>query len=283
VVFADVVPTAKGIHPPVASMWVGETDGTRWRGVRRLPAVRDSLDVMTVSRLDLREGRARFAVKTKRGRHRRVVVFARAGGRWAATDHAFGSADYVTVGSTRSHDLLAVVRLDTTERRDANSLFLYAKLHADSAWRLVTRVSRGLLAPVHDPQFVPDVDEPLLVWRTEDAEGRTEGWMTPASGRGPTPPPMHFGSGIRVIESSARGRSAVIVTTDLLRPSTAQLFEVHRPERIARVSSRVTSFAGLTSVALTRDRAVVIQSQPGSSSRDPAVISLLEIHAWRCP
>jgi hypothetical protein len=283
VVFADVVPTSTGIHPPVVSMWAGETDGAHWRRVERLPAVRDSLDVTSVSRLDLREGRALFAVKTKRDRHRRVVVFARDGGRWAATDHAFGTADYVTVGSTRSHDLLAVVRLDTTERSDANSLFLYAKAPAETAWRQVTRVSRGLGAPVHDPQLVPDDEEPLLVWRTEDAAGRTEGWMIPASGRGPTRSPMHFGSGIRVVESSARGRSAVIATTDLLKPSTAQLFEVHRPERIARVSSRVTSFAGLTSVALTRDRAVVIQSQPGSSSRDPAVISLLETHAWRCP
>ena len=284
VVFADVARVAQVINPPVLSMWVGETNGTRWRGLQRLPAVRDSLEVMSVSRLDLRDGRVRFTVKTKRDRHHRVTVFARDAGRWTATDHPFGSADYAAITSTKSQDLLAVVRLDTTEASDANSLFLYAKAHDDSAWTLVSRVARGLQAPVHDPQFVPDDETPLLVWQTGDPAGNTEGWMTEISGRVATfSPPLHFGSGIRVLATSTRAGSAVIATTDYARLSTAQLFEIHRPERIARVSHRVTSFGGLTSVALARGRAVVIQSQPSATSRDPAVISLLETHAWRCP
>jgi hypothetical protein len=284
VVFGEVVPVPQMIDPPVVSLWAGETDGTHWRDLQRLPAVRDSLEIMTVSRLDLRDGRVRFTVKTKRDRHRRVIVFARDAGRWTASDHAFGSADYAAITSTTSRDLLAVVRLDTTEARDANSLFLYAKAHDDTAWTLVSRIWRGVRAPVHDPQFVPDDEKPLLVWQTGDPPGNTEGWMTETTGRDSSlSPPLHFGSGIRAVETSARGASSVIATTDRARPSTAQLFEVHRPERIARVSRRVTSFEGLTSVALARHRAVVIQSQPSATSRDPAVVSQLETHAWRCP
>jgi hypothetical protein len=283
VVFGEVVPASQMIDPPVVAMWVGETDGTRWRGLQRLPAVRDSLEILTVSRLDVRGGRVRFTVKAKRDRHRRVIVFARDAGRWTTSEHAFGSADYAAITSTSSQDLLAVVRLDTTEVRDANSLFLYARPHDDTAWTLVARIARGLQAPVHRPQFVPDEETPLLVWQTEDPAGNTEGWMAETSGRVSAPsPPLHFGSGMRVLETAARGGSAVIATTDLGRPSTTQLFEIHRPERIARVARRTTSFKGLTSVALARRRAVVIQSQPSATSRDPAVISLLETHAWRC-
>jgi hypothetical protein len=284
VAFAEVIPVPQMIHPPVVSMWVGETDGTRWRALQRLPVVRDSLDVMSVSRLDLREGRVRFTVLTRRNLEKRVTLFSRDAGHWSAAEYDVGPRSYVAITSTATHDLLAVVRPDTTLREyDDNSLFLYVKARADTTWTVRLRVSRGARAPVHDPQFVPDDEEPLLVWRTQDFRGGEEAWAVPVRAqRDSVLPPLHFASTARQFDISARDRHAVVIAADHVLPRTVQLFELRKPGGAARISSRQVRYRGLLGVALTTDRAVVVHSQAAESAEDPAVISVLETHSWRC-
>jgi hypothetical protein len=283
VTFAEVDSIHVRRSPKVLAMWAGETDGAHWRSLERLPAVTDTLESANMSRLDLRDGRVQLAVLANQGRGRRVVLYSRDAGRWTAVRNFFGSADYVDLTSTERYDLLAVVRADTLERRDHNSLFLYAKGRADTAWTLRYRVWRGFVTPAHEPQFLPDDEAPSLVWYTIDAPGGEEGWVVAAGAeRDDAPPARHFASQVRQFQSSARDGVAVVSTTDRATPRTVQLFEIHGSDRIARVSRRETRSPGLTSVGLTRDRAVVIESKAASAPGDPAVISRLESHAWRC-
>jgi hypothetical protein len=283
VTFAEVVPVDMPKHPAVLAMWAGETDGARWRGVVKLPAVPDSLDSMNMARLDLRDGRVRLAVLGRRGDRRHVVVYSRDEGRWRAVSHDAGLVNYVAITSTATRDLLAVVRPDTTEVTvDRNSLFLYAKGHADTIWSLQRRVARGARTPVHDPLFVADDERPMLFWRTRAEDGSTDGWMAPVELRS-AQPPTHFASGVWTLDASVRGRGAVLAVGDASSNRTLQLFELHLPDRLIRVSTRKTSSRGLLGVALTQSRAIAVLSQPGNLPREPAVISLLSTHAWRCP
>ena len=69
-------------RPNVIAMWVGETDGSSWRALEKLPAVSDTIDPRRFSALAVRDGRVRLAVPVSRDWRRRVVLFARDTGRW---------------------------------------------------------------------------------------------------------------------------------------------------------------------------------------------------------
>jgi hypothetical protein len=287
VTFAEVVPADMPKHPAVVAMWAGETDGVRWRGIVKLPAVPDSLDSMNMARLDLREGRVRLAVLGRRGDRRRIVVYSRDDGRWRAVSHDGGLVSYVAITSTATHDLLAVVRLDTLEAEDDNSLFLYSKEPEDTLWSLERRVAKGGATPVHNPLFVPDDERPLLVWRTQGGIGVSDAWLAPAllGSDGDARPPMHFASGVWILDAAARGSRGVIALTDPGWPRAMQLFELHAPDRIVRITARLARLRGLLGVALTHERAILVVSHAAdpNSAREPAVVSLLETHTWRCP
>ena len=64
---------------------------------------------------------------------------------------------------------LAVVRPDTTLRRDANSLFLYT-VEENGSWREAKKLTAGTVAPVHDPRFSIAAGVLGLSW-TQQAPG----------------------------------------------------------------------------------------------------------------
>jgi hypothetical protein len=60
-----------------------------------------------------------------------------------------------------------------------------------------------------------------------------------------------------------------------------QLLERFGAAEVSRYS-RVTKYRGLLGLAVTRDRAVVVGSLAAENPRDPAVVSIIETHTWRC-
>ena len=289
VTFAEVVPTKPGVNPVVLHYWAAETDGTSWRGLTQLPAVVDSLSSAEASALVWRAGRAMLAVPGDRGRFPyrdpRVVTYTRVGGKWSAASAALGRRTYVAVALTRTRDLLAVVRPDSTEREDDNSLFMYYKSPADSTWSVAYRLVRGYRSPVRDPFFSGEDDSLTLSWRVTSFEDRSRtAWFTRLNAMGDT-----LGASMRVADEAEllygaqRGRRGVLIASDRGNP-----FATHRFVEYDGISTpaapRVTStkYRGLLGLALTRDYAVVIGSQTSDTRGEPAVFSMIQSHPWRC-
>ena len=84
--------------------------------------------------------------------------------------------------------------------------------------------------------------------------------------------------------ASSLGDAGVIATYDRGGPTRdIRVFEYHEPLRVSLVLSKPSEYRGLFGAALTPDRLVLIASKAGQPPRDPAVISMLETYAWRCP
>jgi hypothetical protein len=286
VTFAEVYSVQKPRKPNVIAMWAGETDGSSWRAVEKLPAVSDTLDPLRFSVLATRDGRARLAAVTTRAWRRRVVLFSRDDGRWTVRVEDMGVSEYAAVGMTSSLDLLAVARPDTTLLvEDNNSLFLYTKAPTDTLWTPHPRVWRGRQDPVQQPFFVVGADQPLLLWVTGPLMHAVSAWALSLpsisdSTAAPIPMPGHVSD----LAAASIGAAGIIATYDRAAATRdVRVFEYHEPLRVSQVLSKPTDYRGLFRAALTRDRAVLIASKAGQPPRDPAVISMLETYAWRCP
>jgi hypothetical protein len=285
VTFAEVIPAPPPVGNRVIAMWAAETDGSAWRALEKLPPVADSLFVAEGSELVWRNGRVLLAIPATHDHERRVVVFARDSGRWSARSHYFGTANYVAVASSPSRDILAVVRLDTTERADRNSLFIYSKLPSDSAWSQGYRLVRGLEHPVRDPILRTDGDLLRLSWRSlsVDQRERTGMFVTLNAMGDSITSPATFARDVQLLYYSARGPHGVWVTSDYGSPASTLRF-VERAGSAPPTPAREvpTTYRGLVGLAVTKRFAVVIASQVGSLAGDPAVISIIQSHPWRC-
>ena len=284
VTFAEVVSVQTPKRPNVIAMWVGETDGTSWRGLEKLPAVSDTLDPLRFSALAMREGRVRLAAAVHRDWRRPVVLYSRDHGRWTVRVEDLGLSEYAAVGLTASLDVLAVVRPDTTLEEDHNSLFLYTKPPKDTEWMSHPRVWRGGTNSVHGPMFVHGAASPVLVWVTGPMFRATSAWALSFAtisdtARAPIPLPAQVSN----MMTSSLGDASIIATFDRGGPTRElRVFEYHEPLRVRLVLSKATEYRGLMGVALTPDRVVFVASKPAVPPRDPAVISMIETHAWRC-
>jgi hypothetical protein len=285
VTFAEVFSVQKPRRPNVIAMWVGETDGSRWRAVEKLPAVSDTLDPLYFSGLAEHEGRVRLAAIARRDWQRRVALFSRDAGRWTVRALDMGLATFAAITATPSLDLLAVARPDTTLRVDHNSLFLYSKAPDDTAWTAHPRLWRGGGDPVHQPLFVGEASRPLLLWPTGPMFQYTSAWVLslaalPDSAVAPIPIRAHMSD----LVASSLGDTGVVATYD--RGGSTQdirVFEYHQPLGITLVLSKQTEYRGMFGAALTPDHLVLIVSKAGQPPRDPVVITMLETYAWRCP
>jgi len=179
VAVAEVISVQQPKRPNVIAMWVGETDGSSWRAVQKLPAIADTLEPLRFSALALRDGRVRLAAVVTRDWQRRVVLFSRDDGRWVVRAHDVGLSERAAITSTPTLDLLAVVRPDTTLRVDTNSLFLYTKAPEDTLWTPHPRVWRGGGDPVRQPLFAGEPSKPLLLWSTGPMFRATSVWALP--------------------------------------------------------------------------------------------------------
>ena len=286
VTFAEVDSIHTPRRPKVLAMWAGETNGSSWRALEKLPAVSDTLDPLRFSALALSDGRVRLAAIARRDWQRRVVLFSRDAGRWTVHPYALGTSEYAAIAATPLLDLLAVARPDTTAvREDHNSLFLYTKAPTDTVWMPHRRIWRGGMDPVQQPMFAGAANRPLLVWVAGPLLRARGAWAlslpTIADSAGE---PTLMLANASSLAGSSRGDAGVIATYDRGSPTRdIRVFEYREPLRVSLVLSKQSEYQGLLGATLTPDRLVLIASKAGQPPRDPAVISMLETYAWRCP
>jgi hypothetical protein len=201
-------------------------------------------------------------------------------------DEDFGLTDDVAIASTTSTDVLAVVRPDTTvSGKERNSLFLYTKAPADTLWTAYPRLWRGGTNPVHEPRLVNAAGKPLLFWVTGPMFHANSAWalsLATIPDSSATPIPMAATASTMVV--SSLGDAGLVATFDRGSPTgDLRLFEYHEPLAVNLVLSKATEYRGIMGIALTSGRAVLIASKPATPPRDPAVVSMIETRAWRCP
>ena len=234
VAFAEVFSVQEPRRPNVIAMWVGETDGSSWRAVEKLPAVSDTLDPLRFSGLAVRDGRVRLAAVVPRGWQRRVVLFSRDEGRWTVRAHDLGLSEYAAITATPLSDMLAVVRPDSADRRDWNSLYLYTKAPADTLWIPHPRLWRGGGDPVQEPLFVDEASRPLLVWLTGPLLHATSAWALPLETIPDSATPIPVPTYASALVASSLGDAGVIATYDRGSPTRdIRIFEYHEPLRVS--------------------------------------------------
>lgn len=287
VTFAEVAPShlPPPQRPRVLAVWAGETDGTRWRAVERLPATPDSLETGLTSRLAWRDGRAMLAMLSITGDRRRVTLFTRQSGAWSTTAVDVALPAYVDVAATATHDVLVVVRPDTTEREDINSLFVHTRSKSRPDWTSGVRLVRGDRSPVRSPVLNETDGGLLLSWRITSDQARLgtawSTWLDP-SGAPAAPISRVTGDARQLTGAIGRGGGVWAVTDRTWPLSLLQLIEHDGHGAIVGAHASATTTRGMIGLALTSRHAVLIASRPARSSGEPAVISVIQSYPWRC-
>jgi hypothetical protein len=285
VTFADVIPAKMPRPPIVTQMWAGETDGTRWRRLRKLPTISDSISTMEMSALAYRDGRARLAALTPKHGFKYADIYSLDHDQWSVKSENLRYATYVDVAVSPTHDLMAVVRPSEKAESDINSLFLFAKAAADSVWTQKAWIVVGGEHAVRDPRFSGSRSR-LLSWRrTSDDGSNWDAWFATIDDGGDSVGAVtHVSPGAIEVGAASSGAHQVWAVFDRARWTRPTLRMVERgPSADLAVVERVTDYAGLIGVAIARNRVVVIASQPSTDPRDPQVISVIRTYTWRCP
>ena len=282
VTFAEVDPTEMPKHPVVKRMWAGQTDGARWRDLRVLPEVGDSLDSMKMSNLAWRDGRARLAVQYPREGWTYGAMYSLDHGVWSARPENLRLTSHIDFSLSQSHDLMAIVRPSEDGPPDVNSLYLFSKRAADSAWTKKAWIVVGGERPVYEARFSGDSTR-LLSWLREDG-ARWEASFATVNARGDSVGMIHHvAPGAIEAAVAARGTHHVWAIHDRGRPTaTLRVIEGDGSSALARKIT-ATDYAGLIGVAIARNRVIVLASRPSSRPRDPDVISVIHSYPWRCP
>ena len=282
VTFAEVDRTEMPKHPIVKRMWAGETDGTRWRDLRMLPAVGDSLDSMKMSNLAWRDGRARLAVQFLREGWTYGAMYSLDDGVWSARTENLRLTNYIAFSLSTTHDLMAIVRPSEDGPADANSLYLFAKGAKDSVWMQRAWVVVGGELPVYEPRFSGDSAR-VLSWLRENG-AQWDAWFATIDARGDSVGRIHYiGAGAIEAAVTSHGAHHVWAIHDRGKPiATLRVVESDRSHALASRTT-ATGYAGLIGVAIARNRVVVVASRPSSDPRAPDVISVIHSHPWRCP
>jgi hypothetical protein len=136
---------------PVSNYWFGRTDGRHWTNLEKLPLAKHDYKSYSASKLVLSRHRIIVAIPYYDSVEGGVEVFQRSpSGIWTSTEMRSRSA-YVALDTTVRGDLLlGIVRADTTERTDSNSLFLYLQSRDSTTWSKPHRIVRGGNEPVKD-------------------------------------------------------------------------------------------------------------------------------------
>jgi hypothetical protein len=285
VTFGEVFPSKMPQHPIVKQMWAGETDGTRWRRVRKLPTLADSIDTMEMSSLVYLNGRARLAALAPRGGFKYAEIYSLDHDRWTVKSVNLRFTAYVNLSLSATHDLMAVVRPSEKVGIDINSLFLFAKRADDSVWAQKAWIVVGGERPVRDPQFSGSGPRVLSWRRTTDDGSNWDAWFATVDDRGDSIGQVtHVGPGAIELAVASQGAHHVWATFDRARLKRPTLRIAERgPSSDLGLLESVTDYAGLIGIAIARSRVVVLASFPSTHPRDPQVISVLRTHIWRCP
>jgi hypothetical protein len=284
VTFAEVDRVPMPRHPIVKQMWAGETDGTRWRHLQALPVVGDSLDSMRMSSLVWRDGRARVAVLYPHESWTYGAMYSLDRGRWTVRAENLRLADYVDFSLSATHDLMALVRPSEDGPFDTSSLFLFAKRAEDTAWTRKAWIVVGGKYATREPAFSGDAHRVLTWRRTNDQLLHWDQYYATVDSRGDSVGPVTQVARESIEYSIASsGAYHVWALHDRAKPvATLQLVESDASSEPRRRVA-LTEYAGLIGVALTPRRVVVVASRPSSNPREPAVISVIQTHTWRCP
>ena len=267
----------------VLAMWVGETDGSRWRRLQQLPMVVDSLDVESSS-LAWLDGRARLTVPFTTDYQRRIVLYSLDAGRWKTSTAEFGLLASATLRLTHSRDVLAVLRPVVDSVPDVNSLFLYSKRAEDSVWTERQLIVRSGSEPIFDPLFV-GATRPLLSWRkSRNRQSEWDAWVAPYDeARDSVMPPVRLAEpAVEIAAAWDRDEVLWAISNRAWPNPVVQLVETDASLRIARLP-RDTRYRGLFGLAITHGRAILIAAQSAATAREPNVVSMIETHTWRCP
>lgn len=280
--FAEVIPFDPPKRSTVLSMWVGETDGTRWRSLRKLPHVADSLDVM-MSALAWHSRRARLLVPFRADHRLQLAVYSLDDGRWTASTADIGTLGMFALRLTPERDVLAVAKAILDTIADVNSLFLYSKRPSDTLWQQRQLVLRAGREPVFDPLFI-GTDTHILSWRrSRNSRREWDAWFARYDERTDSlGTPVLLTSDAIEIEAVARKAHAVWAVSNREWPNPkVQLLETDTAGNVARVY-RDTRYRGLFGVILTPRRLLLVAAQSAATDREAAVVSMIETHTWRC-
>jgi hypothetical protein len=179
-----------------------------------------------------------------------------------------------------------VVRNDSTEREDDNSLFLFSRPRGDTTWSKITRLVLGFRTPVYDPRFDVRSDGLLLTWRTRTQDASEEtAWSALLDANGDTiSSPRRVATDAGLVYHAPRGNRGVWVVTNRRRPlDRTQVIEHDASSAPVAVIEEATKYGGVLGAAITGKHVVIIASRRGESPDEPAVVSLIRSYPWRCP
>ena len=159
-------PDKQGHDPRILSYWYGRTDGVTWDAIEPLPMpAMERLVSREASELVAPRGALMLAVPFGDDGRRDVAIYVREQGQWRMEILSTHSVAYVAI-ATGDTPLLYVVRPDTTNMPDMNSLSLFTR---DSAgWRDHGVLVRGARSPIHHLETHERSGAWTLSWFTRD-------------------------------------------------------------------------------------------------------------------
>lgn len=286
VMFAEAEPVQPPAMPRVVAYWFGITDGARWNSVNRI-AIGDGAprSISASSLVKVGQGYA-LAVPINREDRRDVLVV-----EWTSTElrsHIVATkmAGYLALAATSAGDLvLGVVRPDTTEREDENSLFVYQRSANSNSWRALPRLVRGLGQPVRDPSI--DLNDGVVVtWSSSSVTGEPNARALVArSLAGELPSPLILAGGVdQVFETSRESQPVWIIS---LRPTSASgsrlRIVVRSADGVSQVSDLPNPFHRPFAGAWLGSRRLLLTSGvAGGSPTEPPVTSRVLSIDFRC-
>lgn len=142
-VFAQMQPVTDSTkRAPVAGLWYGIYDGTRWSSLERLPLPPGgTANPLFASSLLRKRDTLSWAMELDRpNQTSNIVLFHRIGERWSSEIVPTFHSRVELAHTDRFGLLMLVVQPDSTLQSDGNSLFLWARM---PTWRKVRRLVHG--------------------------------------------------------------------------------------------------------------------------------------------
>lgn len=278
ILFGEKKPSRPLYSGPLEAYWYGRYDGSKWRGLQRLPLPAGVVRSDFASKLVLRKDMLYLLapMRSTPGKDG-IALFMRRKGKWTVSEHAMGRVAYVSLDTTRTGRLVVgIVQADTTEREDSNSFFLYEVDSTGTLWKPLGRRAKGGNTPVHDP---------TLEWAGLDL---VAGWTSPSRERrgvdvsivlgateklsGPlrifSPDPLQFFT--RTLSSLA---APIIVTASQASVGRIQLGSISRGT-YRELDSFPSPFMGAINVTSRGNSIFLNGPVPSFKKRTPVVTSL---------
>lgn len=142
-VFAQMQPVTDSTkRAPIAGLWYGTYDGTKWASLERLPLPAEgTVSPLFGSSLVRNRDTLSWAMRLSPPKNQaQIIVFQRIGGRWFSEIVPTFHSQVELTHSYKFGLLMLVVQPDSTLRSDGNSLFLWART---PTWRKVRRLVHG--------------------------------------------------------------------------------------------------------------------------------------------